>query len=243
MDIIYGRNSVSEALASGRNIDKILIKESPDGALLKIKSKAKEAGIPVNFAERKRLDALCEGGVHQGVLAYIASYKYSEVEDILNAAKEKNEPPFIIICDKIQDPHNLGAIIRTAGAAGAHGVIVSKHEGAGLSGTVAKSAAGALEFVPVARVANIAKTIDMLKEEGLWVTGTAMNGEKTLFEADLSGAVALVMGSEGEGMSRLVREKCDFLVNIPMSEKSESLNVSCAAALLMYEVYRRRINL
>lgn len=240
-DIIFGRNPVLEAIRAGRTIDKIYIKNAEaDGSLKKVLGAAKAAKIAVSRADRKKLDALCGGENHQGVVAVAASHSYCSVDDILKIAEEKGEEPFVVICDKISDPHNLGSIIRTANAAGAHGVIIPKHESAGLSATVAKVSAGAVEFTPVAKVNNLPSVIETLKEKGFWVTGAAMGGEKNLFEADLSGSVALVIGSEGSGISRSVLEKCDFVVSIPMKGETESLNASVAAALLMYEVMRRR---
>ena len=241
-DIIFGRNPVLEAIRAGREIDKIYIKNTEaDGSLKKVLGAAKAAKIIVSRADRKKLDALCEGENHQGVVAVAAARDYCSVDDILKVAAEKGEEPFVVICDKISDPHNLGSIIRTANAAGAHGVIIPKHESAGLSATVAKVSAGAIEFTPVARVNSLPSVIENLKKKGFWVTGAAMGGERSIFDADLSGSVALVIGSEGSGISRSVLEKCDFVVSIPMKGETESLNASVAAALLMYEVMRRRM--
>ncbi len=240
-DIIFGRNPVLEAIRAGREIDKIYIKNTEaDGSLKKVLGAAKSAKIVVSRVDKKKLDMLCDGENHQGVVAAVAEHSYCTVEDILKNAEEKGEKPFVVICDKISDPHNLGSIIRTANAAGAHGVIIPKHESAGLNATVAKVSAGAVEFTPVARVNNLASVIEKLKKEGFWVTGAAMGGDKSLFEADLDGSVAIVIGSEGNGISRGVLEKCDFVVSIPMKGETESLNASVAAALLMYEVMRRR---
>ncbi len=240
-EIVIGRNPVLELIRSGRPVDKILIKSGPvEGSLKKIEAAAKDMGVTVVKTDKKRLDALSGGGNHQGVAAYAAAHSYAEVDDILKAASEKGEMPFIVVCDRICDPHNLGAIIRTANGAGAHGVIISRHESAGLTAAAAKAAAGAVEFVPVARVTNIAKTLDNLKEKGVWVTGMAGEGEKNIYEADFTGPIAIVVGSEGSGISRLVKEKCDFLVKIPMAGEIESLNASVAAALSMYEVTRAR---
>lgn len=240
-DIIIGRNPVIEALKAGRTVDKIMVRQGPpDGSLSKIIGLAKSLRIQVNEVDRRTLDSLCENANHQGVVAFVAAYDYVSPSDILEAAKSKNEQPFIVICDKITDPHNLGAILRTARAAGVHGVIIPKHESVTLNATVAKVAAGAAEVVPVARVTSLPKTIDMLKKEGLWVTGADAGGDRDLWNADFSGAVALVIGSEGMGISRLVKEKCDFIVGIPMKGDAESLNASVAASLMMYEVARAR---
>ena len=239
--MIIGRNPVIEAMKAGRSIDKILVKSGePEGSLKKIVSKAKSMRITVVETDRRKMDTLCEGENHQGVIAYVSAYEYVSPDDILDAAKEAGEAPFVVVCDKITDPHNLGAILRTARAAGVHGVIIPKHESVSLNATVAKVAAGAAEVVPVARVTNLAATLDYLKDNGLWITGADASGDKTLWEADLSGAVGLVVGSEGAGMSRLIKEKCDFLVGIPMKGNCESLNASVAASLMMYEVARKR---
>jgi len=240
--IIIGRNPVLEAIRAGREIEKIFIKNTEaDGSLKKVLGAAKSAKIIVSRVDKRKLDEMCEGENHQGVIALCSAHSYSTVDDILKIAEEKGEAPFVVICDKITDPHNLGAIIRTANAAGAHGIIIPKHESAGLSSTVAKVSAGALEFTPVARVTNLANTIDSLKDRGFWVTGAAANGDKTLFDADMSGSVAIVIGSEGNGISAGILKKCDFVVSIPMKGETESLNASVAAALMMYEVMRRRI--
>lgn len=240
-NVIIGRNSVQEALRAGRPLDKLYVKSGePDAALSRIIVAAKKARVPIVEADRKRLDTLSEGGNHQGVIALSEMYAYHTVEDILAYAAEKGEAPFLILCDRIVDPHNLGAIIRTANAAGAHGVVIAKHDGVGITATVDKASAGAVSHTRIARVTSIAKTIDALKKEGVWVTGADGSGDKTLFEADFGGAVALVIGNEGEGIARLVREKCDFLVKIPMKGQTESLNASVAAALFMYEVVRQR---
>ena len=240
-DIIVGRNPVLEAIRAGRYIEKIYIKNAEaDGSLKKVLGAAKSSKILISRVDKRKLDEMSEGENHQGVIALCSAHSYKSVDDILKIAEDKGEEPFVVICDKITDPHNLGAIIRTANAAGAHGVIIPKHESAGLSATVSKVSAGAVEFTPVARVTNLGNTIDSLKEKGFWVTGAAANGEKMLFDADLSGKVALVIGSEGNGISAGVLKKCDFVVSIPMKGETESLNASVAAALLMYEVMRRR---
>ena len=239
-DKIYGTNPVLEALSSGREIDKILIL---DGArhsrISRITAMAKEKGIAYRFVSKQSLDRLCEN--HQGVVAYAAAHSYADVEDILNIAREKGEPPFVIIAENLSDPHNLGSIIRTANAAGAHGVIIPKNRSVGLNSTVSKVSAGAVEYTPVARVSNIASTVEKLKKEGLWIVGTAVEGKMTHYDCDLTGALGIVIGSEGEGMSRIVREKCDFLVKIPMIGEIESLNASVAAGVLVYEALRQRL--
>ncbi|MBO4897495.1 MAG: 23S rRNA (guanosine(2251)-2'-O)-methyltransferase RlmB [Clostridia bacterium] len=238
-DIIIGRNPVLEAIRAGRTIDKIFLKSGDiDGSLKKIAGAAKDNGIIIQRADRRKLDTLADDGNHQGVVALCAVHEYASVEDILSSAKYKGEAPFVVICDKITDPHNLGSIIRTANAAGAHGVIIPKHESVTLNSTVLKVSAGAAEFTPVARVSNLAKTIDDLKNAGVWVTGTCADAEKSIYDSDFSGAVAICIGSEGNGLSRLVKEKCDFLVNIPMKGETESLNASVAAALVLYEVFK-----
>ena len=241
-DKIIGRNPVAEAVKSGREIDKIIVKKGEiEGSLRPIIKKARDAGIPVIEAERQKLDQLAEGGNHQGVIAYAAARDYASLDDIFKRAEEKGEPPFIVVLDKITDPHNFGSIIRTANCAGAHGIIIPKRGSVGLNEVVAKTSAGAIEYVPVVKVTNISQTIDTLKERGVWVAGAEAGGD-TMYKTDLSGSMALVIGSEGEGISRLVKEKCDFLVEIPMFGNINSLNASVAAAVLMYEVVRRRNN-
>ncbi len=240
-NVIFGRNPVLEALKVGRSIDKIYIRQgAPDPTLGKIAAMAKKAGIVVSEADKPRLDLLAGGGNHQGVVAQASLYGYVMVDEMLSKAREMGEAPFLILCDRICDPHNLGAIIRSASAAGAHGVIISKHDGVGVNATVDKVSAGAASFMPVARVASLPKVMDDLKKEGIWISGADGRGDTSLFAADLTGPVAIVVGSEGEGMSRLVREKCDFLVKIPMRGQTESLNASVAAALFMFEVARKR---
>lgn len=240
-NIIIGRNPILEALKSGRTIDKLYIRKgAPEPTITKIVGMAKRAGIPVTEADRQRLDSLAMGGNHQGVVATIGLYRYVTISDILQKAADKGEAPFVVLCDRICDPHNLGAILRSANAAGAHGVVITKHDGVGVNATVDKVSAGAASFTPVARVGNLSAAILELQEAGLWVTGADGKGETSLFEADFSGPVAIVIGNEGEGISRLVREKCDFLVKIPMRGQTESLNASVAAALFMFEVARKR---
>ncbi len=242
-DRIYGTNPVFEALNSGREIDKIFILEGArHSRLAEITALAKKRGIHYTLVNRKKLDDLAEGGNHQGVLAFAAMHSYAEIEDILAEARAKNEPPFILIAEGLKDPHNLGSIIRCANAAGAHGVIIPKNRSVGLNSTVAKVSAGAIEYTKVARVTNIGAAIDKLKEAGLWVAGTALEESSLYTDADLTGALAIVIGSEGEGLTRLTREKCDFLVKIPMLGQAESLNASVAAGILLYESVRQRNN-
>lgn len=236
-NIIAGRNPVREAIKAGRTIDKIYVK-SGDRALGRVIALAKENKIAVATVSQERLNEMCPTQ-HQGIVARCAAKEYSTVEEILDYAKEKGEPPFIVICDRITDPHNLGAIIRSANAAGAHGVIIARHEAAGLSQVVDKTSAGALEHTRVAKVTNITKTINELKKAGLWIAGAAMEGA-SMYDADLTGPLAIVIGNEGEGLARLVSESCDFLVSVPMYGETESLNASCAAAVLLYEAVRRR---
>lgn len=239
--IIEGRNPVMEALKSEREIDKILIsKGNKEGSIKKIVGMAKDAGIPIQYVDKNKLNQISTSHSHQGVIAYVAAYKYYEIDDIIKTAKEKNEDIFLMILDEIKDPHNLGSVLRTANAAGVHGVIIPKRRSVGLTATVAKTSAGAIEYVPVTKVTNISRTIEKLKEEGIWIIGADMDGEKLHYESDLKGNVALVIGSEGKGISRLVKEKCDFLVKLPMNGEVTSLNASVAASVLMYEVLRQR---
>ena len=240
-DLIEGRNAVIEALRAGRSIDKIYIaKGETDKTLGHIASRARDAGIVVVEADRRKLDAMSATKAHQGVVAVAAVREYCDVEDILAIAAERGEPPFLVACDEISDPHNLGAILRSAYCAGAHGVILPKRRSAGLTGIVDKTSAGAAEHMAVARVANLPSALRDLKGRGLWVYGTAADAPASLWETDFSGPVCLVIGSEGEGMGRLVREQCDFLVSIPMRASLDSLNASAAAAVLLYEVLRQR---
>lgn len=241
-DILYGRNPVIEALQNDRTMDKILIQDGLRHSQIGlIRNLAKEKGIVYQFVDKRKLDKMCEGENHQGVAALAAAHKYAELSDILQKSKDLNEPPFIVITDGITDPHNLGSIIRTANAAGAHGVIIPKNRSVSLGSVVAKTSAGAVEHTPVARVTNIAQTIDQLKKEGLWIAGTALEAEQYCYDADLKGPLGIVIGSEGEGMSRIVREHCDFLVKIPMLGQTESLNASVAAGVLLYEAVRQRL--
>lgn len=237
---LEGRNAVLEVLKSGRDIEKIIVqKGNVEGTVRRIMGMAKEQGVVVQEVVKQKLDEMSQTKNHQGVIALVSEHEYAEVSDILKAAAEKGEKPFIVILDNITDPHNLGAIIRTAECAGAHGVIIPKRRSVGLTATVGKTSAGAIEYMPVARVTNISKTIEDLKKEGLWIACADMGGDD-YFHASLDGAVALVIGSEGDGVSRLVKEKCDFVVSVPMYGKISSLNASVAAGLLMYEVVRQR---
>ena len=241
--IIEGRNAVIEALRSGENIDKIyLAKGETDKTLGHIASRAREKGIVVVEADRRKLDGMSRTHAHQGVIALAAMREYVSVQSLLDAAAEKGEAPLLVVCDEISDPHNLGAILRTAECAGAHGVIIPKRRSAGLTAVVAKTSAGAVSYMPVARVPNMAALLKDLKKQGVWVFGTAAEGATTLYDADLKGPAAIVIGSEGDGMSRLVTENCDFLVSIPMKGKISSLNASAAAAILLYEAVRQRRN-
>lgn len=240
--VIEGRNAVIEALRAGITIDKIYIaRGETDAALGHIASTARDKGVVVVEADRRKLDYMSRTHSHQGVIAMAAVREYADVDDILNAAKEKGEPPLIVVCDELSDPHNLGAVIRTAECAGAHGVIIPKRRSAGLTAIVAKTSAGAVAHLPVARVPNITALLKELKDEGLWVFGSAANGTTPLYKADLKGPAAIVIGSEGDGMGRLVSEQCDFTVSIPMRGKLNSLNASAAAAILLYEAVRQRL--
>ncbi len=239
-DLIVGRNAVKEALKAGRPADSLLVQRGErSGAVLPIIAECKEKGVIVKEVDQKKLDFLCGHAHHQGVILIAAAHEYATVEDILNRAAERGEPPFLILCDSLEDPHNLGAIIRTAECCGAHGVVIPERRSVSLSGIVSKTSAGALEYVPVARVTNLNATIRELKEKNVWVIAADMDGVPYK-EADLSGAVALVIGSEGNGVSRLVKENCDMTVSIPMKGKINSLNASVAAAVLMFETASRR---
>ena len=240
--IIEGRNAVIEALRAGVAIDKIFIaKGEADSSLGHIASAAREKGIVVVDADRRKLDGMSRTHSHQGVIAQAAVRAYASVDDILSAARERGEEPLIVVCDELSDPHNLGAVIRTADAAGAHGVIIPKRRSAGLTAIVGKTSAGAVAHVPVARVPNLPALLKELKEEGLWIFGAAMDGSTPLHQADLKGPAAIVIGSEGSGLGRLVEENCDFTVSIPMFGKINSLNASAAAAVLLYEAVRQRM--
>lgn len=238
---IEGRNAVLEAFRSGKTIDKLFVLDGcHDGPVNTITREARKGDTIINYVSKERLDAMSKTGKHQGVMAYAAAYTYAEVSDILDAAREKNEPPFIFILDGIEDPHNLGAIIRTANLAGAHGVIIPKRHAVGLTATVARTSAGALNYTPVAKVTNISATIEELKKEGLWFVCADMGGE-TMYNLDLKGAIGLIIGNEGDGVSRLVKEKCDFIASIPMKGDIDSLNASVATGVLAYEIVRQRL--
>ena len=240
--IIEGRNAVIEALRAGSVIDKIYLqKGETDKTLGHIASKARAAGVVVVEADRRKLDAMSRTHAHQGVIAVCAVREYASIDDIFNVAAGRGEQPFVVVCDEISDPHNLGAIIRSAECVGAHGVVIPKRRSAGLTAVVGKTSAGAAEHLPVARVANISAALQELKDRGLWVYGAAAEGSSPMWETDLTGPLALVIGSEGEGLGRLVRERCDFLVSIPLRGKVGSLNASTAAAVLMYEVLRQKL--
>ena len=241
-ELIEGRNAVTEALRAGTAVDKLYVaRGETDHTLGRIIAQAKRAGVVVVEADRRKLDAMSETRSHQGVIAVAAAQRYATVEDILQKAADRGEPPLVVVCDEISDPHNLGAIIRTAECAGAHGVIIPKRRSAGLTVIVAKTSAGAVAHVPVARVPNLPALLKELKEEGVWVFGAAMGGATPLYQADLKGPAAIVIGSEGSGLGRLVEENCDFTVSIPMFGKINSLNASAAAAVLLYEAVRQRI--
>lgn len=241
-NMLEGRNAVTEALKAGRTIDKVFLASGDtDSTLRYIASLAKKAGAVVTYCDRRKLDTMSQTGAHQGVVAMAAAREYSSISDILDLAKERGEAPLIVICDEITDPHNLGAILRTAECAGAHGVIIPKRRNSGLTAVVAKASAGALEYVPVARVSNLTSAIKTLKDNGVWIYGTAADGAAPLYQTDLTGPVAIVIGSEGTGMGRLVSESCDFMVSIPMKGQINSLNASNAAAILLYEAVRQRM--
>lgn len=241
IDKLEGRNSVLEAIKSDRTINKILVsKGDKEGSIKQIIALAREKGIIVQETDRISLDKISTTHAHQGVIAFVSVKDYVEVEDILEIAKAKEEAPFIILLDGITDPHNLGSILRTANAVGAHGVIIPKRRAIGLTAAVSKASAGAIEYVPVARVTNIGQTIEYLKEKNLWIVGTDHSGEKSFYDIDLKGPIALVIGSEGEGMGKLVSEKCDFVVNLPMKGQISSLNAAVAGAIVMYEILKQR---
>lgn len=240
-EIIVGRNSVLEALKAGRSLNKILIaKGERQGSIRDIIGQAKVLGLIVQEVEMAKLDQLAAGVRHQGVVAMAAPVAYAELEDILTSAYGKDEPPFLVLLDELADPHNVGAILRTADATGVHGVLIPKRRSCPLTQTVAKTSAGAVEHVPVARIGNVAQTLKSLKKQGLWVVGADMDGTENYYEADLSGPVVIVVGSEGQGMGRLTKEACDFIVKIPMKGQITSLNASVACSLLLYEVLRQR---
>ena len=241
-EMIEGRNAVLEAFRSGKCVDKLFILDGcQDGPVRTIAREARKHDTIVKFVPKERLDSMSETGAHQGVIAQVAAYDYSTVEDILKKAEDKGEAPFIILLDNIEDPHNLGAIIRTANLAGAHGVIIPKHRAVGLTATVAKTSAGALNYTPVAKVANLGQTIDELKEKGIWFVCADMDGE-VMYRQNLTGPIGLVIGNEGNGVSRLVKEKCDFTTAIPMNGDIDSLNASVAAGVLAFEIVRQRMS-
>ena len=239
--MIEGRNAVLEAIRSGRTIDKVyLASGDTDKALARLAAMAKDAGAVVVQTDRRKLDELSPNGAHQGVIASVAAHAYATVDALLARAEQRGEAPLLVVCDELSDPHNLGAILRTAECAGAHGLIIPKRRSVGLTATVAKTSAGAVEYLPVARVSNVAQTLEELKKRGVWVYGTAADGASPLYETDLRGPCAIVIGNEGTGMSRLVRERCDVLVSIPLRGRISSLNASAAAAVLLYEALRQR---
>ena len=239
--MVEGRNAVIEAFRSGKPVDKLFVLDGcQDGPVRTIIREAKKHDTIINFVTKERLDQISETKKHQGVIAYAAAYEYSEVEDMLELAKKKGEDPFLILLDNIEDPHNLGEIIRTANLAGAHGVIIPKRRAVGLTATVAKTSAGALNYTPVAKVTNLAKTMEELKEKGLWFVCADMGGE-SMYRLNLTGPIGMVIGNEGDGVSRLVKEKCDFIASIPMKGDIDSLNASVAAGVLAYEIVRQRL--
>jgi 23S rRNA (guanosine2251-2'-O)-methyltransferase len=239
--LIEGRNEVIEALRSDRSIDRIYVQDGlHDGKLDTIRREAKKRGLRTDFVERRRLDEMSETGMHQGVIARAAAYDYAEIDDILAKAEENGETPFIFMLDGIEDPHNLGAMIRTANVCGAHGVIIPKERAVGLTATVARASAGALNYTPVAKVTNLVRAMEELKKRGLWFVGADMDGD-VMYEKDLRGPIGVVIGAEGKGLSKLVREACDFVVSIPMKGEISSLNASVAAGVLAYEIVRQRM--
>ena len=241
-DVLIGRNAVIEAIRSGRGINKLLLADGDkEGSVKEVISLAKEQGIVIQFVERSKIEGIAGGLRHQGVLAYVAPVAYSDLETILQAAENKGEAPFLLLLDELEDPHNLGALLRTADATGVHGVLIPKRRSVPLTATVAKTSAGAVEYVPVARIGNIAQTLRKLKDKGFWVAGADMDGSQNYYEADLTGPLVLVVGSEGHGMSRLTKEQCDFIVKMPMAGKINSLNASVAGSILMYESMRQRL--
>lgn len=240
---IEGRNAVTEAFRSGKTIDKLYVLDGcHDGAVNTIKNLARKQDTIVNYVNKERLDQMSTTGKHQGVIAQAAAYDYAEVDDIIQAAKDKDEPLFVFVLDELEDPHNLGAIIRTANLCGAHGVIIPKRRAVGLTATVVKASAGAINYTPVAKVTNIAKTIEELKEQGVWFVCADMDGE-VMYRHNLTGPIGLVIGNEGNGVSRLVKEKCDYVASIPMKGDIDSLNASVAAGVLAYEIVRQRLNM
>ena len=240
-DMIEGRNALTEALKSGRTIDKVFVAAGDtDKALARLSAMAKEAGAVVVSTDRRKLDMMSPTGAHQGIMAQVAAHEYATVDEILQQAADRGESPLLVLCDELTDPHNLGAIMRTAECAGAHGVIIPKRRSVGLTAVVSKTSAGAVEYMPVARVSNMSACIRDLKDRGIWVFGTAAEATTDIYHADLKGPAAIVIGNEGEGMSRLVADSCDVLVSIPMKGRISSLNASAAAAILLYEAVRQR---
>ena len=240
--LIEGRNAVTEALRSGRAVNKVYLADGDtDKALGRLAAMARDAGAVVVRIDRRKLNEMSPTGAHQGIIASVAAHEYATLDDILALAEKRGQPPLIVLCDELSDPHNLGAIIRTAECAGAHGVIIPKRRSAGLTSIVGKTSAGAVSYLPVARVPNIPALLKELQQQGVWIFGTAAEGTTSLYEADLKGPAAIVIGSEGDGMGRLVREGCDFLVSIPMKGRISSLNASAAAAILLYEAVRQRL--
>lgn len=240
-DLLFGRNPVLEALESGRPINRLLLQEGlHHGQIGRIRTLAKEKGIRYQISDKRRLDQLTENQNHQGVVAFCAAHAYCDLKDILHLAEQKNEPPFVVLCDGITDPHNLGSIIRSANAAGVHGIVIPKNRTAMLNATVSKVSAGAVEHMLVAKVANLGQAIEKLKKSGLWIAGTDLSASQTHWTSDLTGPLGLVIGSEGEGISRIVRNACDFLIKIPMADGAESLNASVAAGILLFESVRQR---
>lgn len=237
---VEGRNAVLETFRAGKPVDRLFILDGcQDGPIKSILREAKKGDTIINFVKKERLDQISETGKHQGVIAYCAAYEYAEIEDMFRLAEEKGEPPFFVLLDGIEDPHNLGAIIRTANQAGAHGVIIPKRRAAGLTATVAKASAGAINYVPVAKVTNLSNTIEELKERGMWFVCADMNGTR-MYDLNLTGSIGLIIGNEGEGVSRLVKEKCDYIATIPMKGDIDSLNASVAMGVLAYEIVRQR---
>ena len=239
--IIEGRNAIIEAFRAGRSVDKLFIQEhTKEGSMNTLIREAKKTKTLIKYVPKERLDQISETGHHQGAVAFVAAYNYAEIDDLFAKAEEKGESPFFIILDEIEDPHNLGAIIRTANLAGAHGVIVPKNRACGLTATVVKASAGAINYTPICKVTNIAQTIEQLKDKGMWFVCADMDGE-TMYDIDLTGSIGLVIGNEGKGVSRLVKEKCDFVASIPMKGDIDSLNASVATGVLAYEIVRQRI--
>ncbi len=239
--LIEGRNPVIEALRAGKEIDRLFVLDGcQDGPVMTIKREAKKKGVQMKFVNKDRLDSMSETGNHQGVIAYVAAYEYAQIEDMFALAQKKNEPPFFILLDEIEDPHNLGAIIRTANLAGAHGVIIPKNRAVGLTATVARTSAGALNYTPVAKVTNLANTIEDLKKQGMWFVCADMDGE-SMYDLNLTGSIGLVIGNEGSGVGRLIKEKCDMVAAIPMKGDIDSLNASVATGVLAYEIVRQRL--